>query len=116
MRLTLSLILIAAVALYGASFLQVARSAPLPATGSEAGQRPARGDARRDQADWWRAKPIGPPARSICTGCGGPVVPFEPSGGAQARRALDAARTPRPAVGPPPAGETAPGRRRRRAP
>lgn len=113
MRLTLSLILIAAVALYGASFLQAARSAPLSATGSEAGQRPARGDARRERTDRRRAEPTDPPARSICTGCGGPVVPFDPSGGAQARRALDAARKPRPAIGPPPAGETAPERRGR---
>lgn len=84
MRLTLSLILIAAVALYGASFLQAAQSGAL----AEAGAHPVRDGA----------------PRSICIGCGGPVVPFDPSGGVQAGQAPDAARKLRPAVGPPASG------------
>lgn len=98
MRLTLSLVLIAAVALYGASFLQTAKSAPL-----KSGSPPEAGARSISDA--------GP--RSICIGCGGPIVPFDPSGGVRARQALDAARKPRPAGWPPPAnGATAkpPGR------
>lgn len=101
MRLIITLMLMGAATLYGASFLQSAKSAEAHSADlrtshgnpweAEAAKRRLKAEAnQRDAADKRREERINRLTGSVCVGCGGPVVPFDPSGGEDARRAVSA--------------------------
>ena len=108
MRLTITLVLMAAATLVGGSFLNAARSAemigPRVSETQASGAVPTRGltdavrkrlrfeAARREEADKRRQARTERLTGSVCIGCGGPVVPFDPSGGESVRKKVSATR------------------------
>jgi hypothetical protein len=102
MRLMIALVLLAAGTLFGGSFLNGARSAEAvtsSTTGaasrtpmSEAAKKRLKLEAdQREAADRNRQERTERLTKSVCVGCGGPVVPFDPSGGEAARKGIPAA-------------------------
>lgn len=103
MRLTIALVLLAAATLVGGSFLNGAQSAEVvapriagavPSGGlTEAARRKLKLEAaQRDEADRRRQARTERLTGSVCIGCGGPVVPFDPTGGEAARGKVPPAR------------------------
>ncbi|GJD81131.1 hypothetical protein [Methylobacterium gregans] len=103
MRLTIALVLLTVGTLVAGSFLNGAKSAETvtsATTGAasrtpmaEAVKKRLKLDAnRREAADRNRQERTERLTKSVCVGCGGPVVPFDPSGGEAARKGISAAR------------------------
>jgi len=103
MRLTIVLVLLAAATLAGGSFLNGARSAEM-AVPQVSGTAPTGGltDAvkrkfkleadQREEANKKRQARTERLTRSVCFGCGGPIIPFDPTGGEAARKDVSPAR------------------------
>lgn len=103
MRLTIALVLLTVGTLVAGSFLNGARSAEAVASSttgaaprtpiSEAVKKRLKLEAdQREAADRNRQERTERLTKSVCVGCGGPVVPFDPSGGEAARKKIPAAR------------------------